>query len=154
MITEVTKINEKGQVGVATTVIVALVVGVVGLTVLQGITSPMYEAQGVTNETGNFTSTGYTNLAESDLATDSETVYNNTSCSTSLADTEYTMNYTDGGIIMADASYDGYNQCIDYDHYADDYVNDGTLRTVLQNIGVLFAVGLLIGAVGWYSTKT
>jgi len=121
-----------------------LVVGVISLIIVQGVASPMYEAQGVTGETFGGTNASYRDLLNSDLVTDSETVYNETACSTTLSDTEYTMNYTDGGIIMADDSYDSYNQCIDYDHYDDSYFNDNLLRTILSNVPILFAIGLLV----------
>lgn len=141
--------NNKGQVAILTTVVIAVVVGVVGLTVIEGIASPLYEAQSVTSETFNGTNSSYTNLAESDLVTDSETVYNTTACSTELGGATYTMNYTDGGIIMADNTYDSYDQCIDYNYEDDRYLSDGTTRTVLQNIPILFAIGLLVGAIAW-----
>lgn len=136
--------NEKGQGSIIGMVLV-LVVGVISLIIVQGVASPMYEAQDITGETGNFTNTGYTNLAESDLVTDSETVYNTTACSTELSDSEYTMNTTDGGIIMANTDYNTYEQCIDYEHYDDSYFEDSSLlRTILGNVPILFAIGLLV----------
>lgn len=139
--------NENGQMGVLLPIVIAIVVGVVGLTVVQGIASPMYEAQDVTSETGNFTNVSYYDLAQDDLVTDGETVYNTTACSTTVDSSKYTMNTTDGGIIMANADYNSYEQCIDYDYYDDSYLSDSSLlRTILSNVPILFAIGLLVMA--------
>ena len=135
--------NNKGQADLAILVTVALVLGVIGLTIVGALLTPMTNLS--TQATQNVTLVNGTavSLGQEDLRT-SPTV---TALGVTLLtlNTEYTLDTSAGTITLIDADYDGNETVIGSFSYAEDeYVENSLLRLVLDNIPILFAVGLLI----------
>ena len=136
--------NNKGQADLAVMVTVALVAGVIGLTIVGALLTPMTGFSTQAEQNVTLVNGTAVTLGAEDMRGVSPAVTPVGEAALTL-DTNYTIDTSAGTITLIDANYDGNLTTIGSFSYAEDeYIESSLLRLVLDNIPILFAVGLLI----------
>ena len=137
---------KRGQLNIMS-VAIMLLIGIVGLTVINSLTTSQTTPETATNESlGTVTSDTTYTLSGNCLVSVSE-IRVNGSAFTNYTDSagQYGASTVTLGDLGADNNTAGY---IDYT-YGCNYNQNSIARVVIDNIPVLFAVALLLIAVGW-----
>jgi len=135
-------ISNKGQANFVILIVVALVLGTIGLTIVDSLIEPMSNLSTQAQQNVTLVNGTAVTLSQTDIiSTPTFTAPNTTVIDTS----NYTLDKTAGTITLIDADYDGNETIVSsFTYEADEYVDSSIARTILDNIPVLFGVGLLI----------
>ena len=139
------KNNKGGASSILVGLFIAVLIGVVMLSVVNGVVDPATNPQLVTNQTWN-TSTGdvYVSLGNTSIVNTSEYVGNSTY--TAERYTDYLINNTDGTILSIDGAglmnHTIYN--ISYRYLASSYISSSTTRTMVSILPLVFAVIIFV----------
>ena len=113
--------------------VVAVIIGLIGLTITADLGSPLTEAQDANNELVTGSNSTYVDFANDDWAT-------NATCNC----TPFTASFVNGSAIWSNDSCDAIGVQCSYTYFDDSYVDNGTTRTIVDLFPVLFAVLVLI----------
>ena len=137
---------KRGQLNIMS-VMIMLVIGVIGLTVINGLTTSQTTPETATNESLGTVTSDTTYTLNGDCLVGVSAIRVNGSAFTNYTDSAgvYGASTVTLGDLGADNNSAGY---IDYT-YGCNYNQNSIARVVIDNIPVLFAVALLLIGVGW-----
>ena len=135
------------------TTVVAVIFGVVGLQMWNGMITPMTTQYAVVNESlGTVTTNVPVNLAHNNLQSfDAARSYNATSGAliATLTSSDYTIDLANGVWTLTNDSYNQTVVKVDYHWAESQYITSAVERVILNNLPILLGVGLLILGVGY-----